>query len=131
MSYKGDESCTTRCEMSTQVTRKIYVILFFSIFFAKMLISSAPIFVNDFDRQALLRVVLQLEIENNNGKSGLGDQAKELFTKFYAKDLTFLQSMLPSHYLKDTNFVADDERHIRAFYPAVPTPPPNGSFIVS
>src|SRR5690606_18689123 len=92
LSYKGDESCTTRCEMSTQVTRKIYAILFFSIFFAKMLISSAPIFVNDFDRQALLRVVLQLEIENNNGKSGLGDQAKELFTKFYAKDLTFLQS---------------------------------------
>lgn len=117
--------------MSNKVTRKIYAKLFFAIFFAKMLISSAPIVFHNFDRQALLRVVLQLEIENNNGKSGLGDHAKELFTKFYAKDLTFLQSMLPLHYLKATNFVADDERHIPAFYPAVPTPPPNGSFIVS
>lgn len=112
-------------KMSTYITRKIYAALFFTIFFAKMVISSAPIFVRDFGRHALLQVVLQLEIENNNGKSGLGDQAKELFTRFYAKDLIFLQSQLPLHYLKGVNFIADDERHIRAFYPAVPTPPPN------
>jgi len=111
--------------MSTAVNRKIYAKLFFAIFFVKMLISATPIFFHNFDREALLQVVLQLEIENNNGKSGLGDQVKDVFTKFYTKDLAFLHSTLPSHYLKHTNFIADDERHIPAFYPSVPTPPPN------
>ena len=57
--------------MSTAITRKIYAKLFFAIFFAKIIISTVPIFVHDFDREALLQVVLQLEIENNNGKSRL------------------------------------------------------------
>ncbi|WP_353185008.1 hypothetical protein [Parapedobacter lycopersici] len=111
--------------MSTGIKRKIYAKLFFAIFFMKMVISSAPIFIHGFDRQALLQVVLQLEIENNNGKGGIGDQAKDLFSKFYAKDLIFSHADLPLHYLNSTNFIADDKRHIRAFYPAVPTPPPN------
>lgn len=111
--------------MSTVVKRKIYAKLFFAIFFVKMLISATPIFFHDFDREALLQVVLQLEIENNNGKSGLGDQAKDIFAKYYSKDLTFLYSTLPSRYLKHNNFIADDKRHIPAFYPSVPTPPPN------
>lgn len=119
------ERYTTCCEMSTAIKRKTYAKLFFAIFFVKMLISATPIFFHNFDRDALLQVVLQLEIENNNGKSGLGDQAKDIFTKYYTKDVTFLYSALPSHYLKHTNFIADEERHIQAFYPSVPTPPPN------
>ena len=88
--------------MSTAITRKIYAKLFFAIFFAKMVISTAPIFVHDFDREALLQVVLQLEIENNNGKSGLGDQAKDTFAKGYFKSANLI-SLPPPHQLHDGN----------------------------
>jgi hypothetical protein len=110
--------------MSTAATRKIYAKLFFAIFFAKMVISTAPIFIHGFDRQALLQVVLQLEIENNNGKSGLSDQAKDLFAKGFQL-ATYFSLQPPTDYTVETNFVSNDAQHIRAFYPAVPTPPPN------
>ena len=111
--------------MSTAITREIYSKLFFAIFFAKMVISTSPIFVHDFDKEALLQVVLQLEIENNNGKSGLGDQVKDIFAKGYFKLTTAISLQPPADYTIEANFVTDDARHIRAFYPAVPTPPPN------
>ena len=111
--------------MSTAITREIYAKLFFAIFFAKMAISTAPIFVHGFDKEALLQVVLQLEIENNNGKSGLGDQVKDIFAKGYFKLATTISLQPPADYTIEANFIMDDARHIRAFYPAVPTPPPN------
>ncbi len=111
--------------MSSEVTRKTYAKLFFAIFFAKMVISTAPIFIQDFDREALLQVVLQLEIENNNGKSGLGDQAKDVFAKGYLKLATYFGLQPPTDYIIHANFISNDAQHIRAFYPAVPTPPPN------
>lgn len=111
--------------MSTAITRKIYAKLFFAIFFAKTVISTAPIFVHNFDKDALLQVVLQLEIENNSGKSGSGDQAKDIFAKVYFKLATTISLQPPADYTIETNFIRNDARHIRAFYPAVPTPPPN------
>jgi len=111
--------------MSTKVTRELYAKLFFAIFFAKMFISTVPIFIHKFDRDTLLQVVLQLEIENNNGKSGLGDQVKDIFAKGYPKLSTYFGLQPPTHLTTKANFIADDERHIRAFYPTVPTPPPN------
>jgi len=111
--------------MSTRVTREIFAKLFFAIFFAKMFISTAPIFIHQFDRDALLQVVMQLEIENNNGKSGIGDQVKDIFAKDYAKSIIHFTLQPPTDFFTQTNFITDDERHIRAFYPSVPTPPPN------
>lgn len=111
--------------MSTAIKREIYSILFFAIFFAKMVISTAPIIVHNFDKEALLQVVLQLEIENNNGKSGFGDQLKDVFAKGYCNLATLLSLQPPANYTIETNVIADDARHIRAFYPSVPTPPPN------
>ena len=111
--------------MSTEIARIKYAKLFFAIFFAKMVISTAPIFIHDFDREALLQVVLQLEIENNNGKSGLGDQAKDVFAKGYLKLATYFGLQPPTDYTIQANFVSDDAQHSCAFYPAVPTPPPN------
>lgn len=111
--------------MSTKVKREIYAKLFFAIFFAKMFISTAPIFINQFDREALLQVVLQLEIENNNGKSGIGDQMKDIFAKDYPKSIAIFSLQPPTDLTTQATFVGDDARHIRAFYPAVPTPPPN------
>src|SRR5690606_37120463 len=110
--------------MSTKVTRTIFAKLFFAIFFAKMFISTVPIFIQ-FDRDALLQVVLQLEIENNNGKSGIGDQVKDIFTKGYFRLASHVGLQPPVQLAMQANFLANDARHIRAFYPAVPTPPPN------
>lgn len=110
--------------MSTKVTRIIFAKLFFAIFFAKMFISTVPIFIQ-FDRDALLQVVMQLEIENNNGKSGAGDQVKDIFAKGYLRLATHFGLQPPTHLTTQVNFIANDARHIRAFYPAVPTPPPN------
>ncbi|MFC3199066.1 hypothetical protein ACFOET_15685 [Parapedobacter deserti] len=111
--------------MSTKETREIFAKLFFAIFFAKMFISVAPVFGHQFDRDALLQVVLQLEIENNNGKSGGSDQVKDIFAKDYSKSTAYFGLQPPTHRIIQLNFIADDARHIRAFYPAVPTPPPN------
>src|SRR5690606_617641 len=112
--------------MSTAIKREIYSKLFFAIFFAKMVISTAPIIVHDFDKEALLQVVLQLEIENNNGTSGLGDQVKDIFAKGYFNLATAISLQPPANYTIETNYMADDARHIRVFYPSVPTPPPHG-----
>ncbi|SEL61311.1 hypothetical protein SAMN05421740_107196 [Parapedobacter koreensis] len=80
--------------------------------------------MHGFDRAALLQVVMQLEIENNNGKSGLGDQ--DCFAKDYTKAISYFSFLQPpTEFTIQTNYIADDERHFRAFYPAVPTPPPN------
>ncbi|MBK1439742.1 hypothetical protein JHJ32_07090 [Parapedobacter sp. ISTM3] len=114
---------SSRYYMSTKIKREIYAKLFFAIFFSKMVISTAPIFMHGFDRQALLQVVLQLEIENNNGKSGLGDQ--DFFAKDYTKSISCFMLQPPAESTIKTTYITDDERHIRAFYPAVPTPPPN------
>jgi len=111
--------------MSTQIKRELYAKLFFAIFFAKMFISTAPIFTQGFDRDTLLQVVLQLEIENNNGKSGLGDQVKDIFAKDYPKSTVLYSLQPPAHLIVHSNFIDDDARHIPAFYPSVPTPPPN------
>ena len=106
--------------MSTAITRKIYAKLFFAIFFAKMVISTAPILIHNFDKDALLQIVLQLEIENNNGKSGL-----DIFAKGYFGLALGISLQPPANFIIERNLVKSDARHIRAFYPSVPTPPPN------
>ncbi len=111
--------------MSTGIKRKTYAKLFFIIFFMKMVISSIPIFIHNFDRDTLIQVILQLEIENNNGKSGLGDQAKDLFLKHYGKIPTYQSLLAPPADVVRLNFIPDDDRDICPFYPSVPTPPPN------
>ncbi|GGG83804.1 hypothetical protein GCM10007415_16120 [Parapedobacter pyrenivorans] len=77
-----------------------------------------------FDREAVLQVVLQLEIENNNGKSGQSDQAKDVFAKGFQL-ATYFSLQPPTDYTIESNFVSNDAQHVCAFYPAVPTPPPN------
>ncbi len=72
-----------------------------------------------------MQVILQLEIENNNGKSGLGDQGKDLFLKHYSKVPTYPNLLAPHADLVSLDFITDDERDSCPFYPSVPTPPPN------
>lgn len=112
--------------MSTKIKRVLYAKLFFAIFFAKMVISTAPIFTHGFDRETLLQVVLQLEIENNKGgKSGSGDQWKDIFAKDYTRSTMLFNLRPPTDITAEASIIVNDARHFQAFYPSVPTPPPN------
>ncbi|SEN09686.1 hypothetical protein SAMN05216436_111123 [bacterium A37T11] len=109
--------------MSTRKNRILCSLFFFSIFFAKMTISALPICSTDYDSKTIISVIMQLEIENqNNG----GDIVKDIFTKFYCS-YWFSSDLMaaPLRYLAFTQYIPDDARDIRAYFPAVPTPPPN------
>lgn len=108
--------------MLTGARRKLYAKLFFGIFFMKILISCSPFFSNYIDKETILQVVLQLEIENNGGSGG--DQAKD-FAKEYPKSTTHLSYVPPLELFNALHVIADDGGHIPAYYPSVPTPPPN------
>jgi hypothetical protein len=100
--------------------------LFFSIFFLKMVISALPLITNHFDKDALLQVVLQLEIESNQGKSSTGqDVVKDVFPSFDLKDFNQPLLVPPLRFMNDICFLIDEEYHLSGYYPSVPTPPPN------
>ncbi len=108
--------------MSTRKNRILCSLFFFSIFFTKMTISALPICSADYDSKTIVSVIMQLEIENqNNG----GDIVKDIFTKYYNASWSSSHIMAPIRYLAFTNYIPDDARDIRAYFPAVPTPPPN------
>ena len=110
--------------MSTQVTRKIFAKLFFAIFFAKMFISTAPIFIQQFDRDTLLQVVMQLEIESHSSKGA--DQTKETLTKGeWLSGFNKFTFSRPLINLELIRYAQLRDFPIQAFYPSVPTPPPN------
>lgn len=108
--------------MSLETGRILYAKLFFGIFFMKILISCSPFFFSHVDKETILQVVLQLEIENNNGSSS--DQAKD-FAKEYPKPATHLSYLPPLEFFNALIVIVDDSGFIPAFYPSVPTPPPN------
>ncbi len=68
---------------------------------------------------------MQLEIENQNNNSGSGETVKDIFSKYLTKSSTPDIFVIPTRFLAFLNYIPDDARDIRAFYPSVPTPPPN------
>lgn len=103
----------------------MYAVLFFTIFLAKMVITCMPIFFQNFDKETFIQIVLQLEIENNKEKSGMSEQVKEFMAKDYPKPVANHVFLMPSCITNESDFVFDEDQHVRAFYPSVPTPPPN------
>ena len=112
--------------MKSTTLRVLSAKLFFTIFFLKMVISALPLFTQHFDKDALLQVVLQLEIENNQGKAGSGqDVVKDVFPTFDLKDFHQPHLVPPLRFMSDIRFIIDEEYHASGYYPSVPTPPPN------
>lgn len=99
-----------------------YSILFLGVFFVKMALSAAPLIVSHFDKKTVNAVIMQLEIENHAKSSDVKETSvKEFFTLG-----NFGLIPLHSALLVLTEMITvDHDKHIRAFYPAVPTPPPN------
>lgn len=105
--------------------RKIYSLLFSSIFFVKMVISIAPIYASFYDSKHVMAVILQLEIENHSGKSNSADFSSENFSKEFATVVNWDIFLTPMRYLFIKQYILDDDISIKSFYPSVPTPPPN------
>jgi len=111
--------------MRTKKVRKLYSVLFLTIFFLKMVISIAPIYASLYDSRHVMAVILQLEIENHSGKSNCSDTNTENFTKEFATMVDWNISMTPLRYLAVKQYAVDDDTSVKSFYPSVPTPPPN------
>jgi hypothetical protein len=109
--------------MFNKKIRNIAALLCALIFFTKMSISITPIFSSLLDQNTILQIVLQLEIENNNGAHNDHNESGSKFFNAKTEESYFLAIITDNHgkqrhYLKN-------EKSIRAFHPSVPTPPPN------
>lgn len=112
--------------MSGSIIKDVFSKVFLIIFLSKMVMLYTPSFIQSFDRQTYLSVVLQLEIENNTSGTGLVDTCEEdVFTGYYSKFFTYPAFVIPVYDLESINYIPHDSESICAFYPSVPTPPPN------
>ncbi len=87
-----------------------------------MLISAAPLIVAHLDPDSINAVIMQLEIEDNSKPTDV----KELSVKEYLT-VTSYNDFVPSFVFLESQsvFNEDHSKHMQAFYPPVPTPPPN------
>ena len=100
------------------------VIAFLGIFFAKMLISGAPVFFDHIDKQIMNAVIMQIEAEHS--ADGEGGKAKlKLFD--YKIEIHFNHPILSvlDLYGLNNSFINHFKRYVDPFHPSVPTPPPN------
>ncbi|MFC6101790.1 hypothetical protein [Olivibacter domesticus] len=111
--------------MHVGLRRKIFSILFSSIFVLKMVISAAPIYADLYDSKQVIAVILQLEIENHSAKTNCCDLPSENFSKEIATVIDWNIFLTPIRYLSIKSYIADDDISVKSFYPSVPTPPPN------
>ncbi len=107
--------------MKKTIAKKLVSILFLSIFLSKMVISVAPLIIVHLDPEAVNAVIMQLEIEHPKSSD-----AKECGSKEYIT-LNALCLTLPSPVwiLRPATVSTDHDKHVQAFFPSVPTPPPN------
>lgn len=106
--------------MTKELNKKIFSSIFLFIFFIKMGIAVAPLIAITLDARSVYAVIMQLEIESSNSS----DKGKET-TKEYLYNF-FTMSLSSSSQLHHNNkMIMEDDDHFHAFYPSVPTPPPN------
>ena len=110
--------------MSKATTKKLFSVIFLMVFFSKMVISIAPFIVTHFDPKSVHAAIMQLEIEHHSKSS----EGKEVSVKEYLTVTGYslgLTHTVLVHSTSSGNY--DHAKHIQAFYPSVPTPPPNVS----
>ena len=107
--------------------RLLLVIAFLGIFFAKMLISGAPVFFATLDKDMMKSVIMQLEMEHESD----GDSTKVVL-KYVDSKYNFhydpLYAPLLFHFNINNDFIDHNKRYVNPYHPSVPTPPPN-SFV--
>lgn len=106
--------------MKKFIAKKVFSIIFLSIFMSKMVISVAPLIIAHIDSRSMNAVIMQLEIEHPKS-TDVKDSAMKEFLNLNTIKVASISPVLVLMRL----FVDDHTKHIRAFYPSVPTPPPN------
>ena len=105
--------------------RVFIVVAFLGIFSAKMMISGAPVFFAQIDKQIMNAVIMQIELEHSNdgesGKTGLKYTDYKL-VEFHHID-TFVTILV--HFGINNSFIEHSKRYVDPYHPSVPTPPPN------
>ncbi|MES2265544.1 MAG: hypothetical protein V4520_02210 [Bacteroidota bacterium] len=109
--------------MKNRIFKNSIAALFMGIFFIKMVISIAPVFLC-LDNKAVRAVIMQLEHESKNEKD---DTDKDAFKdkKFFDENVNHLTVYRPL--VVEINILHNQERSLykQVFHPLVPTPPPN------
>ena len=102
----------------------LIVIAFLGIFFAKMVISGAPVFFAQMDKDTMKSVIMQLEMEQESD----GDTSK-VTLKYVDSKFNFhfdpLAVPMLFHFKINNDFIDHNKRYIDPYHPTVPTPPPN------
>ncbi len=110
--------------MKKEFSKILFSYVFLTIFFAKMVISVAPLIAVHLDSGLVHAVIMQLEIENHSTKSS--DSAKETLNKGeWLTGLSKFKFSTPQVDIASSEHVFLRNYPIQAFYPSVPTPPPN------
>lgn len=100
--------------------KKVFSIIFLAIFISKMVISVAPLVIAHIDSKSMNAVIMQLEIEHPKS-SDVKDSAIKEFLNLNTLKIGYVSPVLVLMRV----FIDDHTKHIRVFYPSVPTPPPN------
>lgn len=87
-----------------------------------MVLSVAPLIIAHFDKEAVHAVIMQLEIEHNAKSSDVKENTVKEY--FALGNFGFTLSQ-PIQLLHTKMICSDHDKHVRAFYPSIPTPPPN------
>lgn len=89
-----------------------------------MIISVAPLIAVHVDSKFMNSVIMQLEIETNSSK-GL-DQSKDSLTKGEClASVVKFNFEEPHQLVKSIKYILSQDLDIEAFYPRIPSPPPN------
>ncbi len=106
--------------------RLLLVITFLGIFFVKMVISGAPVFFAQLDKNMMKSVIMQLELEHECD----GDSTK-IILKYVDSKFNFhfdpLYVPVLYHFSIKNDFIDHFKRYVDPYHPSVPTPPPNFS----
>ena len=110
--------------MKKEYAKKLFSFVFLFIFFAKMVISIAPLIADHIDNRIVNAVIMQLEIETNSSKGV--DQVKESLNKGeWLSGIFKFNLSSPQTTVALKKYSALSQFLTESFFPSVPTPPPN------
>ncbi|WP_316842807.1 hypothetical protein [Pedobacter gandavensis] len=111
--------------MSLRKYRLLIIFTFLGIFCVKMMISGAPVFFSDIQKESIQLVIMQIEVEHSadsdSGKSKVNLLDYKMIDCHYEMDF----NAVLSHFGISNSYIDHFKRHVDPFHPSVPTPPPN------
>lgn len=112
--------------MTLKKYKLFVVVIFMSVFAAKMVISAAPMFFKHLDDEFMVSVIMQLENENNSDDKGKSNvKFVEYKLTFHRYDFNYVHLDLDCGV--PNSFIEHSRRYVDPYLPSVPTPPPNFS----